>query len=148
MTVTHPEINRFFMTIPEACRLVMEAATLSKGNQIFVFDMGTPVKIADLAKRMIRLAGFEPDKDIKIEYTGLRPGEKLYEEVLANDENTLPSFHPRIRVAKVREYQYEEVDGELKRMTQLAREVDIPAVIDLMKALVPEYTCTTDYSKR
>ena len=148
VTVTHPEINRFFMTIPEACRLVMEAATLSKGNQIFVFDMGTPVKIADLAKRMIRLAGFEPDKDIKIEYTGLRPGEKLYEEVLANDENTLPSFHPRIRVAKVREYQYEEVDGELKRMTQLAREVDIPAVIDLMKALVPEYTCTTDYSKR
>ncbi len=148
VTVTHPEINRFFMTIPEACRLVMEAATMSQGNQIFAFDMGTPVKIADLAKRMIRLAGFEPDKDIKIEYTGLRPGEKLYEEVLANDENTLPSFHPRIRVAKVREYQYEEVDGELKRMTQLAREVDIPTMIDLMKALVPEYTCTTDYSRR
>ena len=148
VTVTHPEINRFFMTIPEACRLVMEAATLSKGNQIFVFDMGTPVKIADLAKRMIRLAGFEPDKDIRIEYTGLRPGEKLYEEVLATEENTLPSFHPRIRVAKVREYRYGDIDDDLKRMVQLARDVDIAAMVSLMKGLVPEYTCATDYSRR
>lgn len=84
MTVTHPEITRFFMTIPEACRLVMEAATMSGGNEIFVFDMGVSVKIAHLARRMIELAGFEPDRDIKIEYTGLRPGEKLYEEVLSN----------------------------------------------------------------
>ena len=147
VTVTHPDINRFFMTIPEACRLVMEAATMSKGNQIFVFDMGTPVKLADLARRMIRLAGFEPDKDIKIQYTGLRPGEKLYEEVLANEENTLPSFHPRIRIAKVREYQFSEVDGILHRMVQLARDVNIPAMIDIMKATVPEYKCTTDYSQ-
>ena len=147
VTVTHPEINRFFMTIPEACRLVMEAATMSKGNQIFVFDMGTPVKIADLARRMIRLAGFEPGRDIRIEYTGLRPGEKLYEEVLANEENTLPSFHPRIRIAKVREYQFKDVDGVLHRMVQLARDVNIPAMIDLMKATVPEYKCTTDYSQ-
>ena len=129
VTVTHPEINRFFMTIPEACRLVMEAATMSKGNQIFVFDMGTPVKIADLARRMIRLAGFEPDRDIKIEYTGLRPGEKLYEEVLANEENTLPSFHKRIRIAQVREYAFDEIDGVLHRMTQLARDVNIPDMI-------------------
>ena len=90
------------MTIPEACRLVMEAATMSTGNQIFVFDMGEPVKIDQLARRMISLAGFTPDVDIKIRYSGLRPGEKLYEEVLANDENTLPSFHNRIRIAKVR----------------------------------------------
>ena len=148
VTVTHPEINRFFMTIPEACRLVMEAATMSKGNQIFVFDMGTPVKIADLARRMIRLAGFEPGRDIQIEYTGLRPGEKLYEEVLANEENTLPSFHSRIRIAKVREYQFSEVDGVLHRMVQLARDVNIPAMIDLMKATVPEYKCSTDYSQQ
>ena len=145
VTVTHPEINRFFMTIPEACRLVMEAATLSRENQIFVFDMGTPVKIADLAKRMIRLAGFEPGRDIRIEYTGLRPGEKLYEEVLANDENTLPSFHPRIRIAKVREYQFAEVDEILHRMVRLAKDVNIPAMVDLMKETVPEYTCMTDF---
>jgi FlaA1/EpsC-like NDP-sugar epimerase len=126
----------------------MEAATMSKGNQIFVFDMGTPVKIADLARRMIRLAGFEPDRDIKIQYTGLRPGEKLYEEVLANEENTLPSFHKRIRIAKVREYAFDEVDGVLKTMTQLAREVNIPAMIELMKNTVPEYKCTTDFSRR
>ena len=108
VTVTHPDINRFFMTIPEACRLVMEAATMSTGNNIFVFDMGKPVKIDQLARRMITLAGLTPDKDIKIEYTGLRPGEKLYEEVLSNEENTLPSFHERIRVAKVREYDYSD----------------------------------------
>jgi FlaA1/EpsC-like NDP-sugar epimerase len=145
VTVTHPEINRFFMTIPEACRLVMEAATMAQGNQIFVFDMGTPVRIADLAKRMIRLAGFEPGRDIRIEYTGLRPGEKLYEEVLANDENTLPSFHPRIRIAKVREYQFAEVDEILHQMVRLAKDVNIPAMVDLMKKTVPEYTCMTDF---
>jgi FlaA1/EpsC-like NDP-sugar epimerase len=148
VTVTHPEINRFFMTIPEACRLVMEAATMSEGNQICVFDMGTPVKIADLAKRMILLAGFEPDKDIKIEYTGLRPGEKLYEEVLANEENTVPSFHPRIRIAKVREYTYQEVDKALEQMVQLARDVSIVEMVDLMKDIVPEYDCKTDFRHR
>ena len=140
VTVTHPDINRFFMTIPEACRLVMEAATLSRENQIFVFDMGTPIKIADLAKRMIRLAGFEPDKDIKIEYTGLRPGEKLYEEVLANEENTLPSFHPRIRIAKVREYEYEHVDQVFRKLEELALAVDIKSLLALMQDTVPEYT--------
>ena len=147
VTVTHPEINRFFMTIPEACRLVMEAATMSRENQIFVFDMGTPIKIADLAKRMIRLAGFEPDKDIKIEYTGLRPGEKLYEEVLADAENTLPSFHPRIRIAKVREYQYAQVDDTFLRLFQLAREVNIPVMMSLIQDTVPEYTPETNKVK-
>lgn len=139
VTVTHPDINRFFMTIPEACRLVMEAAVMSTGNQIFVFDMGKPVKIDDLARRMITLAGFTPDKDIKIEYTGLRPGEKLYEEVLANDENTLPAFHERIRIAKVREYPYADAVAYADKLENLARAVEIPDMVRLMKKIVPEY---------
>ena len=139
VTVTHPDIMRFFMTIPEACRLVMEAATMSTGNQIVVFDMGSPVKIADLAKRMIELAGFIPDEDIKIEYTGLRPGEKLYEEVLSNTENTLPTSHDRIRVAKVREYGYLDACAAFDSLVKLARAVEIPDMVKLMKATVPEY---------
>ncbi len=139
VTVTHPDINRFFMTIPEACRLVMEAAAKSTGCQIFVFDMGQPVKIDTLARRMIQLAGFTPDKDIKIEYTGLRPGEKLYEEVLANDENTLPAFHERIRIAKVREYDYKEALQYTTELENLARAVEIPDMVRLMKKIVPEF---------
>ena len=139
VTVTHPDIIRFFMTIPEACRLVMEAATMTKGNQIFVFDMGKPVKIDCLARRMIKLAGLEPDKDIKIEYTGLRPGEKLYEEVLSNAETTVPTSHERIRVAKVREYGYEEAKADNLRLEELAAAVDIPSMVKLMKKIVPEF---------
>lgn len=139
VTVTHPEITRFFMTIPEACRLVMEAATMSGGNEIFVFDMGVSVKIAHLARRMIELAGFEPDRDIKIEYTGLRPGEKLYEEVLSNKENTLPTPHERIRIAKVREYDYGEAREVAEELEALSRTVDIPDMIRLMKKTVPEF---------
>ena len=139
VTVTHPEITRFFMTIPEACRLVMEAATMSTGNQIFVFDMGESVKIAHLARRMIELAGFEPDKDIKIEYTGLRPGEKLYEEVLSNKENTEPTLHDRIRIAKVREYDYGEAREVAEELETLSRSVNIPDMIRLMKRTVPEF---------
>ena len=148
VTVTHPEINRFFMTIPEACRLVMEAATMSTGNQIFVFDMGEPVKIDMLARRMITLAGFTPDKEIKIEYTGLRPGEKLYEEVLSDKESTLPAFHERIRIAKVREYQYDEVLATINQLDSLARKVLIPDMVKLMKKTVPEYISgNSEYSK-
>ena len=139
VTVTHPDITRFFMTIPEACRLVMEAATMSTGNQIFVFDMGESVKIAHLARRMISLAGFEPDEDIRIEYTGLRPGEKLYEEVLSNKENTLPPTHDRIRIAKVREYDYREACGVAEELESLSRSVCIPDMIRLMKRTVPEF---------
>ncbi|WP_064974828.1 polysaccharide biosynthesis protein [Alistipes provencensis] len=139
VTVTHPDITRFFMTIPEACRLVMEAATMSTGNQIFVFDMGESVKIAHLARRMIELAGFEPDKDIKIEYTGLRPGEKLYEEVLSNKENTEPTLHDRIRIAKVREYDYREACEVAEELESLSRSVCIPDMIRLMKRTVPEF---------
>ena len=139
VTVTHPEITRFFMTIPEACRLVMEAATMSTGNQIFVFDMGESVKIDDLARRMIQLAGFTPDKDIAIEYSGLRPGEKLYEEVLSNNENTVPTDHNRIRIAKVREYDYTEALTGVEELERLSREVEINDMVRLMKQIVPEF---------
>ena len=139
VTVTHPEITRFFMTIPEACRLVMEAATMTDGNQIFVFDMGESVKIADMARRMIELAGFVPDKDIKIEFTGLRPGEKLYEEVLATTENTMPTEHKRICIAKVREYDYADALTVADELERLSRAVEIPDMVRLMKRTVPEF---------
>lgn len=139
VTVTDPRIERFFMTIPEACRLVMEAATISTGNQIFVFDMGEPVKIVHLAEQMIRLAGFEVGRDIRIEYVGLRPGEKLYEETLARKENTLPTSHDRIRIAQIREYDYDDALKTACELETLARTVDIPAMVRLMKRSVPEY---------
>lgn len=139
LTVTHPDITRFFMTIPEACRLVMEAVTMSIGNQIFVFDMGESVKIDDLARRMIKLAGFTPDKDIKIEYSGLRPGEKLYEEVLSNSENTILTDHNRIRIAKVRSYDYSDALVAVDELERLSREVNIPDMVRLMKKTVPEF---------
>ncbi|MBQ3881811.1 MAG: polysaccharide biosynthesis protein, partial [Bacteroidales bacterium] len=139
VTVTHPDINRFFMTIPEACRLVMEAATKSTGNQIFVFDMGEPVKIDDLARRMIILEGLVPDKDIKIEYTGLRPGEKLYEEVLSDKETTMPAFHDRIRIAKVREYAYSDIEKVVVDLASFSRKVQVEDMVRLMKKTVPEY---------
>ena len=139
VTVTDPRINRFFMTIPEACRLVMEAATLSMGNQIFVFDMGEPVLIDTLARRMIELSGLKPDEDIKVEYTGLRPGEKLYEEVLSNAENTLPTSHDRIRIAKVRDCDYQEALRVTDQLYDYSMRVDIPPMVKLMKQAVPEY---------
>lgn len=141
VTVTHPEINRFFMTIPEACRLVMEAAAISSGNQIVVFDMGDPVKIVDLARHMIELAGFTPNKDIMIEFTGLRPGEKLYEEVLATTENTEATSHDRIRVARVRDYSYEDACAAVASLEKLATDVDIPELVSRMCEIVPEYDC-------
>lgn len=139
VTVTHPDITRFFMTIPEACRLVMEAATLHAENRICVFDMGIPVKIDTLARRMIELSGLIPDKDIKIVYSGLRPGEKLYEEVLSTVENTDPTSHDRIRIAHVREYDYEDARKNVEQLESLSRSVNISETIKLMKAIVPEY---------
>ena len=140
VTVTHPDINRFFMTIPEACRLVMEAAILPETNSIFVFDMGSPVKIDPLARRMIVLAGLRPDVDVKVTYTGLRPGEKLYEEVLASAENTDPTMHDRIKVAHVREYDYDEARKANLELESLARDcADISAMVQLMKSIVPEF---------
>lgn len=139
VTVTHPDIIRFFMTIPEACRLVLEAGTMGDGGEIFVFDMGEPVKIAELARRMIELAGFRPDKDIEIKYTGLRPGEKLYEEVLSDEEGTKETPHKKIRVAAVREYNYEEVVPHVELLTQLSTEVKISEMVKEMKTFVPEF---------
>ena len=143
VTVTDPRITRFFMTISEACRLVMDAATMSTGNQIFIFDMGNPVKIVDLAERMIRLAGYTPNEDIKIKFIGLRPGEKLYEEVLSNEENTVPTGHDKIRVAKVREYKREEVLGAYDQLAELALAVKVEDSVRLMKQAVPEFKSRT-----
>ena len=139
VTVTHPEITRYFMTIPEACRLVLEAATMSKGKEIFVFDMGEPVKIDNLARRMIELAGFVPDEDIKIVYSGLRPGEKLYEEVLSDLENTDPTQHDRIRIAHVRQYAHPDACVFVEELETLSREVRIPDMVKKMKVVVPEF---------
>ncbi len=139
VTVTDPRINRFFMTIPEACSLVLEASVMSEGNEIFVFDMGKPVLIDHLARRMIELAGFVPDEDIRIVYTGLRPGEKLYEEVLSDEENTLPTSHERIRIARVRDYPYNQACQYTEQLNDFVRQADVPALIQLMKEIVPEY---------
>lgn len=139
LTVTHPDIIRYFMTIPEAVRLVLEAGVMGEGNEIFVFDMGKPVKIADLARRMIELAGLEPDKDIKIEYTGLRPGEKLYEELLATKENTLPTPNKKIFRAHVREYDRAEVVAAIDHLKNIAETVDRMETVRCMKEIIPEY---------
>lgn len=139
VTVTHPDIIRYFMTIPEASCLVLEAATLGNGGEIFCFDMGQPVKIADLAKNMIRLAGFEPGKDIEITYTGLRPGEKLYEELLNQKETTIPTKHKKILVAKVREYEYQEVAKQIESLIQFAKDGKVFPTVKLMKQIVPEF---------
>ena len=136
VTVTDPNIIRFFMLIPEACKLVLEAGTHGSGGEIFVFDMGKPVRIADLAKRMIKLSGA---KNIEIKYTGLRAGEKLYEEVLSTTENTLPSFHEKIRIAEVREYDFNEVNKQIESLIVLSHTYDDMAIVEKMKEIVPEY---------
>ncbi len=139
VTVTHPDIIRYFMTIPEACRLVLEAGTLGNGGEIFIFDMGEPVKIADLARRMIELSGLKPEIDIPIKYTGLRPGEKLYEELLSNKENTKSTPHEQIRVATVREYAYEDILPRINLLSEMAYNVKIPEMVKEMKDFVPEF---------
>lgn len=139
VTVTHPEIIRYFMTIPEACRLVLEAGTMGNGGEIFVFDMGQPVKIADLAQRMIELSGMKVGKDIEIEYTGLRPGEKLYEELLSHKENTKETLHEKIRIADVREYNYQDVEGCIEILSKLSLNVEIVDMVRKMKSFVPEF---------
>ena len=136
VTVTHPDIIRFFMLIPEACRLVLEAGVKGNGGEIFVFEMGDPVKISDLAKRMIKLSGA---KDIEIKYTGLRPGEKLYEEVLSTEETTLPSFHDKIRIAKVREYDYDNINRIISDMGKKCDILPDLDIVKMMKDIVPEY---------
>ncbi|MDD4216185.1 MAG: nucleoside-diphosphate sugar epimerase/dehydratase [Bacteroidales bacterium] len=139
ITVTHPEVTRFFMTIPEACQLVLEAGNMGEGGEIFIFDMGEPVKIAHLAQKMISLSGLKPGKDIQIKYTGLRPGEKLYEELLANKENTIPTYHPQIMIAKVREYKPNEVKLEIDHLIETAKIAENFEIVKMMKQLVPEF---------
>ena len=136
VTVTDERIVRFFMLIPEACKLVLEAGTMGNGGDIFVFDMGQPVKIADLAKKMIALSGA---KNVEIKYTGLREGEKLYEEVLNELEGTKPTFHEKIRIAQVREYDYDEVNAEIEELTEIAKKFDDMETVRKMKEIVPEY---------
>ena len=139
VTVTHPEIIRYFMTIPEACTLVMEASTLGNGGEIFVFDMGKPVKILDLARNMIRLAGYTPEKDIPIVFTGLRPGEKLYEELLNQKELTLPTSNSKIMIARVREFDYNEVSQRIDLLIETSHQNKSFTTVKMMKELVPEY---------
>lgn len=136
VTVTDPGIIRFFMLIPEACKLVLEAGTKGRGGEIFIFDMGKPVKIADLARRMIYLSGA---KNVKIEYTGLRDGEKLYEEVLNDEEYTKPTFHDKIKIASVREYEYNDVCKKIAKLIDIASSYDDMKTVAMMKQIVPEY---------
>lgn len=139
VTVTHPEITRYFMTIPEACRLVLEAGAMGQGGEIFVFDMGKSVKIVELAKKMIRLSGFKPNEDIEIKFTGLRPGEKLYEELLNDLENTLPTHHEKIMIAKVRENNFNVVSLKLAELKERLATQNKNEVVYQMKLIVPEF---------
>jgi FlaA1/EpsC-like NDP-sugar epimerase len=145
VTVTHPEIIRYFMTIPEACQLVLEAGAMGKGGEIYIFDMGKPVKILDLAKRMIRLSG---SKNIKIEFTGLRHGEKLYEELLNIAEHTKPTYHEKIMIADVREYEYEEVSRKVDALIHSSFEYDDMRTVKKMKEIVPEFRSINSPSRR
>jgi FlaA1/EpsC-like NDP-sugar epimerase len=139
LTVTDPEITRFFMTIPEACLLVIEAGVMGQGGEIFIFDMGKPVRIADLARKVIKLSGKEPDVDIKIVYTGLRPGEKLYEELMSNAEKVLPTYHEKIMIADVRQYDFAVVEKKVEKLISSARQHYTLETVFLMKELVPEF---------
>lgn len=145
VTVTHPEITRFFMTIPEACQLVLEAGVMGNGGEIFIFDMGQSVKILDLAKKMIRLSGLEPNKDIDIVYTGLRDGEKLYEELLNKAESTVPTHHEKIMIANVQEYEYPEINSYVELFDDLVTDRNELKMVALMKELVPEFR--SNYSR-
>jgi len=139
ITVTHPEISRFFMTIPEACQLILEAGIMGNGGEIFVFDMGEPVKIIDLAKRMVVLSGMKPGKDIQIIFTGLRPGEKIKEELLNSKEKTLPTHHPKITIGKVREYPFDVISRETQELIDMLAEGEDKCLVSKIKAIVPEF---------
>lgn len=139
ITITHPEITRYFMTIPEACQLVLEAGAMGKGGEVFIFDMGQSIKIVDLAKKMIKLSGLELDKDIKIVYTGLRPGEKLYEELLTKDENNLPTHNKQILIAKVTTEPLDKINSDTEKLIELFEKQDNFAIVQQMKKMVPEF---------
>jgi FlaA1/EpsC-like NDP-sugar epimerase len=145
VTVTHPEVTRFFMTIPEACQLVLEAGTMGKGGEIFIFDMGKPVKISDLARKMILLSGMQPGKDIEIVFSGLREGEKLYEELLNQSEDTIPTHHDKILIGKVEPYAYEEINRYIELFFDLVHDKNELKMVALMKELIPEFK--SNYSR-
>ena len=138
LTITDKNVTRYFMTIPEACQLVIEAGSMGKGGEIFVFDMGKPMKIIDLAEKMIKLSGLRIDKDIKIKVTGLRPGEKMYEELLSNEENTIPTHHPKILIAKMRDT-LPDVLLKINTLIDLYDKQDNDSIVKLMKDIVPEF---------
>jgi FlaA1/EpsC-like NDP-sugar epimerase len=139
ITVTHPEVTRYFMTIPEACQLVLEAGAMGKGGEIYIFDMGESIRIVDLARKMVRLSGLTLGKDIQIKFTGLRPGEKLYEELLTDQENTIPTHHPQIMIARVKEYNLEEIGQEIERLIGDVEKQDDLEIVKKMKAILPEF---------
>ena len=139
VTVTHPDITRYFMTIPEACQLVLEAGFMGSGGEIFVFDMGEPVKIVDLARQMIKLSGYEPDKEIKIEFTGLRPGEKLYEELLTDQEKTLPTYNAKVKIAEVADFDHEATLAKTVSLLRSCERLSEKDLVRKLQAIVPEY---------
>jgi FlaA1/EpsC-like NDP-sugar epimerase len=139
VTVTHPDVTRFFMTIPEACQLILQAGAMGSGGEIFILDMGTPIKIDDMARDLIRLSGFEPEIDIQIEYTGLRPGEKLYEELITEGENIVPTRHEKIMVLKGVECDLGMLNGKIDELVNLAEEQAGDKIKAKLKEIVPEY---------
>ncbi len=148
LTVTHKDITRYFMTIPEACQLVLEAGVMGKGGEIYVFDMGASVKIYDVALKMIQLSGFKFPEDIDIKISGLRPGEKLYEELLANNENTQPTYHEKIMIAKTPALNAKEVTLKIDEICNVNKEIDSFKVVSLLKELVPEYVSKNSIYER
>jgi len=139
ITITDPDVNRYFMTIPEACQLVLEAGAMGKGGEIFIFDMGESVKIADLAKKMVKLSGLELGKDIQLIFTGLRPGEKLQEELLNKQENAISTHHKKIMIAKVRAYEFDKIEKDIDELIKLFQEQDNLKIVTKMKEIVPEF---------
>jgi len=139
LTITHPDIIRYFMTIPEACQLVLEAGAMGNGGEIYIFDMGKPVKIIDLARKMIKLAGFMPDRDIKIEIVGLRPGEKLYEELLNDTSKTIATYHDKIMIAEEIQEEFENLHTEINELIGIANFFDNDDIVAKMKVIVPEF---------
>jgi FlaA1/EpsC-like NDP-sugar epimerase len=142
VTVTHPDVTRFFMTIPEACQLILQTGAMGNGGEIFILDMGTPIKIDDMARDLIRLSGFEPDVDIKIEYIGLRPGEKLFEELITEGENIVPTRHEKIMVLKGIECDLKLLNGKIDELLHFAVEQDGGKIKLKLKEIVSEYTLT------
>ena len=139
ITITHPDIIRYFMTIPEACQLVLEAGAMGNGGEIYIFDMGKPVKIIDLARKMIKLAGFVPEKEIKIKIVGLRPGEKLYEELLNDSSKTLPTYHEKIMIAQELQEEFDDLNDEIIDLIHKANFLESDDIVMQMKKIVPEF---------